>query len=194
MAYIDHKQGIRGALEGTNATYIALQFAQYPALPANFLLGHRLRQVLNLALLIVLQAVDGLLQGPEIGQQTAQPTLTDIGLTATLCLHTHHIPGRTLGTHEQHHRLAAIPTLQRRKPPHRPAVQQQGLLQIDDVNAIALAVQVGRHLRVPVAGLMAEMEPSLQHFTHAYLAHASVLGHFPLQLLRISGGRLPTAA
>src|SRR5688572_1122657 len=50
----------------------------------------------------------------------------------------------------------------------RVLVQLQGLFQVDDVDLVAVTEDVRRHLRVPVAGLMAEMDPRLQHLTHSY--------------------------
>src|SRR5580704_5916938 len=48
------------------------------------------------------------------------------------------------------------------------AKQLQCLLQINDVDSIAFAENVFLHLRIPAAGLMAEMNSSLQQFFHRY--------------------------
>jgi hypothetical protein len=40
------------------------------------------------------------------------------------------------------------------------------LLEVDDVDLVAMAVDVRGHLRVPEAGLVSEMDPGFQHFTH----------------------------
>ena len=37
----------------------------------------------------------------------------------------------------------------------------QGLLQVDDVDAVAIAVDEALHLRVPAAGLVAEVDTGL---------------------------------
>ena len=47
------------------------------------------------------------------------------------------------------------------------------LEQVDDVNAVALHEDVLLHLRVPTAGLMAEMQSSLQHVAHSDLSHGN---------------------
>ena len=44
--------------------------------------------------------------------------------------------------------------------------QRHGLLEIDDVDAVALAEDVRRHLRVPAAGGVAEMNASFQELAH----------------------------
>ena len=49
---------------------------------------------------------------------------------------------------------------------HRLLVHRHRLFEVDDVNLVALAEDVVRHLRVPVARLVAEMDPGLQHLTH----------------------------
>ena len=45
------------------------------------------------------------------------------------------------------------------------------LLQVDDVDAVALAVDEFLHLRVPPLGLVAEMHPGFQQFLHCDLDH-----------------------
>src|SRR5204863_8294659 len=50
----------------------------------------------------------------------------------------------------------------------RVLVERQGSLEVDDVDLVAMAEDVGRHLRVPVAGLVSEMDPGLEHLTHRY--------------------------
>src|SRR5205085_4281680 len=49
---------------------------------------------------------------------------------------------------------------------HRVLVHRQRLFEVDDVDLIALAEDEIRHLRVPISGLVAEMDTSLQHLTH----------------------------
>ena len=51
----------------------------------------------------------------------------------------------------------------------------QSLLQVDDVDAAALAEDVALHLRVPAAGLVAEMDPGLQQLSHGDDGHVLIL-------------------
>src|SRR6185503_6816573 len=44
----------------------------------------------------------------------------------------------------------------------------QRLLEIDDVDLVAMAVDVRGHLGVPEAGLVSEMDAGFQHFAHGY--------------------------
>ena len=43
-----------------------------------------------------------------------------------------------------------------------------GLLQVDDVDAVALAVNVLGHLGVPAAGLVTEVDTGFQQLLHGY--------------------------
>src|SRR5207247_9389801 len=53
-------------------------------------------------------------------------------------------------------------------------VHRQGLLEVDDVNLVAVAEDERRHLRIPVPGLMSEMDPGFQHLTHRH-RHSTLL-------------------
>jgi hypothetical protein len=53
--------------------------------------------------------------------------------------------------------------------------QRQGLFQVDDVDLVAMAEDERGHLRVPVAGLVAEMDAGLEHLTHGH-GHVQLLG------------------
>ena len=48
------------------------------------------------------------------------------------------------------------------------------LVQIDDVDAVALAVEEALHLRVPAPGLVAEVHPGLEQLLHRDDGHASL--------------------
>src|SRR4029077_17711753 len=52
---------------------------------------------------------------------------------------------------------------------------RQRLVQVDDVDAVALAEDEPSHLRVPAPGLVAEVDPSLQQLLHGDDSHRFVL-------------------
>src|SRR5690606_16815974 len=54
---------------------------------------------------------------------------------------------------------------------HRVREQRDGLLEVDDVDLAAGAEDVRGHLRVPVAGLVAEVDAGFQHLAHGDLGH-----------------------
>ena len=89
---------------------------------------------------------------------------------AALGLFAHDILGLLLGADEQHR--AAL----RGEIAHEVvglAEHLDGLLQVDDVDAVAGAEDVRLHLRVPAAGLMAEVNSGLQQLLHADFGHRS---------------------
>jgi hypothetical protein len=49
---------------------------------------------------------------------------------------------------------------------HRLLEQRQRFFQVDDVDLVAMAVDVRCHLGVPEARLVSEMDAGFQHFTH----------------------------
>jgi hypothetical protein len=49
---------------------------------------------------------------------------------------------------------------------HRVVEERLRLLEVDDVDLVAMAVDVRGHLGVPEARLVAEMDTRFQHFTH----------------------------
>ena len=51
------------------------------------------------------------------------------------------------------------------------AIQRLRLLEIDDVDLVALAEDERGHLRVPEAGLMSEMDTRFQHLSHGHAGH-----------------------
>ena len=53
--------------------------------------------------------------------------------------------------------------------------EAERLLEVDDVDAAALGEDEALHLRVPAAGLVAEVNPGLQKLSHAYDRHGLIL-------------------
>jgi hypothetical protein len=47
------------------------------------------------------------------------------------------------------------------------------VLEVDDVNLVAGTEDEGLHLGIPIAGLVAEVHASLQHFFHGNGSHVS---------------------
>ena len=108
------------------------------------------------------QPLDRAANGLEIGEHPAEPTLRDVEHPAALGLLNQRLLGLPLGADEQH-----LPTLadraidrllRRRQRMHR-------LLEIDDVDPIALHEDVALHLGVPTPGLVPEVDPRLQQLS-----------------------------
>src|SRR6185437_5634597 len=64
----------------------------------------------------------------------------------------------------------------------RPMQRRHRLLQIDDMDAVADAENIGRHLRVPAPRMMAEMHAGLEKLAHRETGH----GHGRWSFLRFS--------
>src|SRR6266542_1702058 len=96
------------------------------------------------------------LDGLKIGKQSAKPSLIHIILTGAFGLFAHGFLGLAFCADEQD-RLAAIFSDHIRYGLQRFAKHLLCLLQIDNVDAVALAENVFLHLRVPTAHLVAEV-------------------------------------
>src|SRR5690606_15449850 len=59
---------------------------------------------------------------------------------------------------------------------HRVLEQRDGLLEVDDVDLAARTEDVRGHLRVPVTGLVAEVDAGFQHLAHGDLGHCRTPG------------------
>ena len=130
-----------------------------------FLLGHAGGgHVAEVDLLELLEPLEPLVHGGEVGQHPAQPPLVH---------ERHPDPARLLG--DRLLRLLLGADVQ-----DGPAVRDglldelvravdvvQRLLQVDNVDAVALGEDVTLHLRVPAPGLVAEVDAALQELLHA---------------------------
>ena len=131
------------------------------------------------------------MHGLEVGHHAAQPTSVDIELTAAGGLLTDGFLGLLLGAHEQQG-LAAL----RQGADEVIGLLQlaDGLLQVHDIDAVALRVDIGSHLGVPTAGLVTEVDARLQQGLHGYdarICHSCVFLQF--QFSCTSGGFIPSA-
>jgi hypothetical protein len=98
-----------------------------------------------------------------IGQHAAQPSVIDIRRAAAHGFFLDDFARLALGTDEENGALVGG------EPAHefqRLQVLFHRLLEVDDVDLVAMAEDVRCHPRVPVAGLMPEVDPGFEHFTH----------------------------
>src|SRR5690606_27015252 len=117
--------------------------------------------------------------GGEVRQHAAQPPVGDVGVAGSAGLFGHRALGLLLGADEQHRAAVGGQVLDELG---RLLDLFQRLTQIDDVDAVALAVDVRLHLRVPAAGLVPEVHTGLQELLHRDSAHGC--GSFPGCFLR----------
>src|SRR4029077_2498623 len=106
----------------------------------------------------LLQALDALLDGAEVGQHAAHPAAVDEVHTAARGLRLDGLLCLLLRADEEHG-TAAGGDVAGEVP--RIVEQTDGLLQVDDVNAVAGGEDISLHLWVPAAGLMSKVDTGL---------------------------------
>ena len=161
---VDHEDGVRQLIHASDASEVALELVQLPGEDERFLLGHGLKIAGELHTLVLLHLLHPTMNGLEVGEHAAQPPLVDVRHTAAHCVVGHRILRLLLGAHEQHraaltHQVADVGV--------RRLDASQRLVEIDDVDAVALTKDESLHLWVPAAGLVSEMDAGLEQLAHA---------------------------
>ena len=115
--------------------------------------------IVEVDLFQLLQALQALVNGVEVGEHAAEPTLVDVGHTNTIRLLGDRFLSLLFGADEHdgstvrdgflHVFVSAIDVRQR-------------LLKIDDVDAVALGEDEALHLGVPAPGLVPEVDTAFQ--------------------------------
>ena len=156
----EHRVGQRGHV--LDAADVLLELGELALEHQRLLLDPDLGAGLDLRL-HVLQALERALDGLEVGQHAAEPALVDVGHAAAPGFLRDHLARLALGADHQD-RAAARGQLADEL--HRLFEERLRLLEVDDVDLVAMAVDVRRHLGVPEARLVSEMDAGFQHFTH----------------------------
>ena len=110
----------------------------------------------------------------EVGQHAAEPAVVDVILAAALGGVGDRLLRLALGADQQHAAAAGDDVADRLQA----LVQHRlGLLEVDDVDPVADAEDVRRHLGVPPAGVMAEMNAGFEQLAHggSWYCHESFL-------------------
>ena len=99
----------------------------------------------------------------EVGQHAAEPAVIDVILAAALGSFGDRLLRLALGADQQHPAAAGDGVADRLQ-----ALMQHRhrLFEVDDVDAVAGAEDVGRHLRVPAPRVMAEMDAGFEQLAH----------------------------
>src|SRR5882724_1600317 len=157
---VDDEDGARQLRHALDAAEGPLELLALARDPEDLLLRHALEGAVGRHLLDGVQAVDRALDGVEVRERAAQPAVRHAELAAAQRLVAHDLLGLLLRADEQH-RAARRDGLDEEvvgalELPHR-------LLQVDDVDAVARAEDVGLHFRVPALRLVAEVDAGLHH-------------------------------
>ena len=163
IADIDHEQGVRQGAHVLDTTKTALQLFSLALKVKTFFFGHFLKRAVTCHRLQIFKTLDGELDGLVIRQHTAKPAVINKRRGATLRFLANDFTGLTLRADEKNRSFI------RRQLSHefkRFRVQRHGFFKINDMYLVAVTENVRRHFRVPVAGLVPEMDAAFQHFTH----------------------------
>ena len=134
----------------------------------DFLLGQQFEIAVRFHLFDLAQTRDAALDGLEVREHAAEPALVDIVHVAALrflldgllrLLLCADKKNRLIAFGDAAHEMISLFDL------------LYGFLQVDDVDAVAFRKDVFLHLRVPAAGLMAEMYAGLQQLLHGNHGH-----------------------
>ena len=157
----------------------------------DFLLRQQLIAAIRGHLVQFLEPLHRLLNGHPVGQQTTQPTLVDVEHSAAPCLFGNGFLRLPLGSDEEHEPAVGGEFLHELR---RFLEHLQRLLQVDDVNPVALAEDILLHLRIPALRLMPEVNSGFEQLFHGDISQVTSLLDCILQLPAASqsGRRLAT--
>ncbi len=122
----------------------------------------------------VLQTLDGLPDGAEIGQHAAKPAVRYVWHCAALRFLLDRGAGRAFGADENHGAALGGQAADEIQRVHQ---QRQRLFQVDDMNLAPGSENIRCHLGIPITGLMPEMHASLEHLAHGDIGHDQYLSY-----------------
>src|SRR5712692_10187176 len=160
---VDHEQRIGPVVQRLDAPEAALQLGELSLEVQGLFLGQLLQAAVFDHRLHFLEPLDRLADGLEVREHPAEPAMIDEGRAAALRLLADDLARLTLGSDEQ---KGALDGGKLAHEFHRILIHHHRLLEIDDVDLVAMTEDEGRHLRIPVAGLVSEMDARFEHLTH----------------------------
>ena len=165
---VNDEDGIRQALHGLDTAQVLLQIENFLLLGGDFLLGKQIEGAVLLHLVQGVQPVDRALDGLEVGHHAARPPDVDVVHTATLRLFADRLGSLLLGADEQQGAAVCGQVTHEVVRFHK---LLDGLLQVDDVDAVSLREDVLLHLGVPASGVVSEMDAGFQQLLDGYDRH-----------------------
>ena len=169
---IENKHGVWRLGQTADATEVSLELHELARDHQRFFLWHGLELARVAHALVFLHLVDALLDGLEVGEHAAEPTLVHIRHAALLGVRLNRILSLTLGT-DEHDRSAV-----RSEVPNvgvRVLETVERLIQIEDVDPVALAMDESLHLRIPTPRLMTEVDARVEQLLHRDDCHVESL-------------------
>ena len=151
-----------------DAAQVLLQLLELARQQQRFLLRHGLELASGAHALVLLHLGDALGDGLEVGEHATEPTLVDVVHAALLGVAAHGILRLLLGADEEDRAAlggqVANEVVCGFDARHR-------LVEVDDVDAVALTEDETLHLRVPPTGLVPEVDTGFQHLAHRDDSH-----------------------
>ena len=170
---VDDPDGRRGALHVADTAEGLLELVLLATQDEQFLLGVRgTCNVVEVDLFEFLEAAQTHRDGLEVREHTAEPTLVDVGLTHALSLLSDGFLGLLLGADEEDRAAVGHGLLDEFEGVVDVA---QRLLQVDDVDAVALGEDEALHLRVPTTGLVSKVNAAVEQLADGDDGHADAL-------------------
>ena len=170
LVRVNNEDGVRQLVEATDATQVPLQLLKLTGVAQGLLFRHRLEVAGLLHCLELLHTLHPGGDRLEVGEHPAEPALVDVGHTACIGVDSHRALGLLLGAHEEDSSatgdevpdvgVGLLDTLHR-------------LLEIDQVDPVALTDDESPHLGVPSTGLMPEVDTGAQQLLHADDGHVT---------------------
>src|SRR5215469_10093056 len=156
---VDHHQGVGQLRHLDYPVQVTPELRGLAIERRQFLLSHFLVFRRFLDLFDVFQSPDALANSGEVSQRPAEPPLIHVKLTTSQCRLFYRFLRLLLTTDKQNFTAATRDFLQKfRSPPKL----QDGLIQIDNVNLVALFEDERLHLRIPTLRLVSKMNTSFQ--------------------------------
>ena len=169
---VNDEDSVGQSLHGLDTAVGLLHVEDLLLQTCNLLLGEQIEGAVLLHLVQTVQAADGALDGLEVGQHTAGPTNVDVVHAAALSLFLDGLCCLLLGTDEQN--VAALCGEVTNEVVSLLELLN-GLLQVDDVDAVSLGEDVLLHLGVPAAGVVTEVDTCFQQLLDGDDRHFYVL-------------------
>ena len=168
LARVNDEQRAGQLLHFLDAAEILLELGDLALMLDDFLLGQHRERAVGFHLLELSQTVDTGAHGAEVGQHAAEPAGVDVVLADTLSLFLDGVLCLLLGADEQDG-LAVGCQIADKVVGLFELLDR--LLQVNDVDAVALRVDIRGHFRVPATGLMTEVDASFEKLLHGYDCH-----------------------
>ena len=168
---VDDEDGVGHALHVADAVEVRLQLAELLAQQDLLLLRQHRHAAVGLHGLQLLHAGHAGADGNEVREHAAEPAGVHVGHAALVGSVGHGLLGLLLRAHEQHG-AALAGDLGHERVGRVQAVER--LLEVDDVDVAAAAEDVGLHLGVPTARLMAEVAARVEQRLNADFRHCSL--------------------